>query len=179
MKAEFYIRQNQDNAVIAKLKTNQPLTSADVKVLEGILLGVCCQRFRQLILKETFARIGTAVFVKRQEMVRTVGRQGDVGVHRPGYCAVFRFDPEDVPVLCHVEGYQSRGLFQIHDAGGKETSDVGYRQGSRSGQLQAQAQPSRFVDFFPVVQGIDTDRNRCRTHHQFSFALLVLQDVQI
>ena len=37
MKAEFYIRQNQDNAVIAKLKTNQPLTSADVKVLEGIL----------------------------------------------------------------------------------------------------------------------------------------------
>ena len=37
MKAEFYIRQNQDNAVIAKLKTNQPLTSADVKVLENIL----------------------------------------------------------------------------------------------------------------------------------------------
>ena len=37
MKAEFYIRQNQDNAVIAKLKSNQPLTSADVEVLEGIL----------------------------------------------------------------------------------------------------------------------------------------------
>ena len=37
MKAEFYIRQNQDNEVIAKLKTNQPLTSADVKVLEEIL----------------------------------------------------------------------------------------------------------------------------------------------
>lgn len=37
MKAEFYIRQNQDNAVIAKLKSNQPLTSADVKVLEAIL----------------------------------------------------------------------------------------------------------------------------------------------
>ena len=37
MKAEFYIRQNQDNAVIAKLKTNQPLTSADVKILENIL----------------------------------------------------------------------------------------------------------------------------------------------
>ena len=37
MKAEFYVRQNQDNAVIAKLKTNQPLTSADVKVLEEIL----------------------------------------------------------------------------------------------------------------------------------------------
>ena len=37
MKAEFYIRQNQDNAVIAKLKTNQPLTDSDVKVLEEIL----------------------------------------------------------------------------------------------------------------------------------------------
>ena len=37
MKAEFYIRQNQDNAVIAKLKTNKPLTSADVKTLEEIL----------------------------------------------------------------------------------------------------------------------------------------------
>ena len=37
MKAEFYVRQNQDNAVIAKLKTNQPLTAADLKVLEGIL----------------------------------------------------------------------------------------------------------------------------------------------
>ena len=39
MKAEFYIRQNQDNAVIAKLKTNKPLTSADVKALEEILWG--------------------------------------------------------------------------------------------------------------------------------------------
>jgi type I restriction enzyme R subunit len=37
MKAEFYIRQNQDNAVISKLKTNKPLTSADVKALEEIL----------------------------------------------------------------------------------------------------------------------------------------------
>ena len=37
MKAEFYVRQHQDNAVIAKLKTNQPLTSDDVKTLEGIL----------------------------------------------------------------------------------------------------------------------------------------------
>ena len=37
MKVEFYIRQNQDNAVIAKLKGNKPLTSADVKVLEQIL----------------------------------------------------------------------------------------------------------------------------------------------
>ena len=36
-KAEFYIRQHQDNAVIAKLKTNVPLTGEDVKVLEGIL----------------------------------------------------------------------------------------------------------------------------------------------
>ena len=36
-KAEFYVRQHQDNAVIAKLKSNVPLTEADVKVLEGIL----------------------------------------------------------------------------------------------------------------------------------------------
>ena len=37
MKAEFYVRQHQDNAVIAKLRTNQPLTAADLKVLEKIL----------------------------------------------------------------------------------------------------------------------------------------------
>ena len=37
MKAEFYVRQHQDNAVIAKLKTNQPLTESDAKVLEEIL----------------------------------------------------------------------------------------------------------------------------------------------
>ena len=36
-KAEFYIRQHQDNAVIAKLKGNRPLTSVDVKALEAIL----------------------------------------------------------------------------------------------------------------------------------------------
>ena len=36
-KAEFYVRQHQDNAVIAKLKSNIPLTTEDVKVLEGIL----------------------------------------------------------------------------------------------------------------------------------------------
>ena len=36
-KAEYYVRQHQDNAVIAKLKSNMPLTSADVKVLEEIL----------------------------------------------------------------------------------------------------------------------------------------------
>ena len=36
-KAEFYIRQHQDNAVIAKLKSNQPLTTDDVKSLETIL----------------------------------------------------------------------------------------------------------------------------------------------
>ena len=36
-KAEFYVRQHQDNAVIAKLKSNQPLTSEDVKELESIL----------------------------------------------------------------------------------------------------------------------------------------------
>ena len=36
-KAEFYVRQHQDNAVIAKLKGNVPLTKADVKALETIL----------------------------------------------------------------------------------------------------------------------------------------------
>ena len=36
-KAEFYVRQHQDNAVISKLKSNQPLTSEDIKELEGIL----------------------------------------------------------------------------------------------------------------------------------------------
>lgn len=35
--AEFYIRQHQDNAAIAKLKSNVPLTAADVKELERIL----------------------------------------------------------------------------------------------------------------------------------------------
>lgn len=36
-KAEFYIRQHQDNIVIAKLKTNKPLTETDVESLEHIL----------------------------------------------------------------------------------------------------------------------------------------------
>ncbi len=36
-KAEFYVRQHQDNTVISKLKSNVPLTVEDVKVLEGIL----------------------------------------------------------------------------------------------------------------------------------------------
>ncbi len=36
-KAEYYIRQHQDNIAIAKLKTNQPLTSADMASLEEIL----------------------------------------------------------------------------------------------------------------------------------------------
>ena len=36
-KAEYYVRQHQDNEVIAKLKGNVPLTEADVKVLENIL----------------------------------------------------------------------------------------------------------------------------------------------
>ena len=36
-KAEFYVRQHQDNAVIAKLKSNVPLNSSDVKELEEIL----------------------------------------------------------------------------------------------------------------------------------------------
>lgn len=36
-KAEFYVRQHQDEAVIAKLKGNIPLTQDDVKALEQIL----------------------------------------------------------------------------------------------------------------------------------------------
>ena len=36
-KAEFYIKQHQDNIVIAKLKTNQPLTPLDISTLEDIL----------------------------------------------------------------------------------------------------------------------------------------------
>lgn len=36
-KAEYYIRQHQDNEAIAKLKTNQPLTTSDVENLEEIL----------------------------------------------------------------------------------------------------------------------------------------------
>ena len=36
-KAEFYIRQHQDHFVIAKLRSNVPLTSQDVKSLENIL----------------------------------------------------------------------------------------------------------------------------------------------
>ena len=36
-KAEYYIRQHQDNIVIAKLRSNKPLTSDDVKALENIL----------------------------------------------------------------------------------------------------------------------------------------------
>jgi len=36
-KAEYYVRQHQDNAVIAKLKSNVPLTGADLDVLEEIL----------------------------------------------------------------------------------------------------------------------------------------------
>ena len=36
-KAEFYVRQHQDNIAIAKLRTNQPLTEADIESLEQIL----------------------------------------------------------------------------------------------------------------------------------------------
>ena len=36
-KAEYYIREHQDNIVIAKLKTNIPLTKMDVQALEKIL----------------------------------------------------------------------------------------------------------------------------------------------
>lgn len=36
-KAEYYVRQHQDNEAIAKLKSNKPLTSEDIKILEDIL----------------------------------------------------------------------------------------------------------------------------------------------
>ena len=36
-KAEFYIRENQDNDVIKKLRTNQPLSHADIEELEKVL----------------------------------------------------------------------------------------------------------------------------------------------
>lgn len=36
-KAEYYVRQHQDHLVIAKLRTNKPLTKLDVQVLEKIL----------------------------------------------------------------------------------------------------------------------------------------------
>lgn len=36
-KAEYYVRGHQDNAAIAKLKSNQPLTEADIRSLEEIL----------------------------------------------------------------------------------------------------------------------------------------------
>ncbi len=36
-KAEFYVRQHQDNEVISKLKSNIPLNADDIKVLEQIL----------------------------------------------------------------------------------------------------------------------------------------------
>lgn len=36
-KAEYYVRQHQDNIVIAKLKTNKPLTANDISSLENIL----------------------------------------------------------------------------------------------------------------------------------------------
>ena len=36
-KAEYYVRQHQDNLVIAKLKKNKPMTQDDIKTLEKIL----------------------------------------------------------------------------------------------------------------------------------------------
>lgn len=36
-KAEYYVREHQDNAAIAKLKSNQPLMESDLKDLEEIL----------------------------------------------------------------------------------------------------------------------------------------------
>lgn len=37
VKAEFYVRQHQDEPAIAKLRSNVPLTPEDVKELETIL----------------------------------------------------------------------------------------------------------------------------------------------
>jgi len=37
MKAEYYVRQHQDQIVIAKLRSNIPLTALDIKALEDIL----------------------------------------------------------------------------------------------------------------------------------------------
>ena len=36
-KAEYYIKQHQDNIAIAKLKTNRPLTQTDLAMLEEVL----------------------------------------------------------------------------------------------------------------------------------------------
>lgn len=36
-KAEYYVREHQDNLVIAKLKRNEPLTEEDIRILEEIL----------------------------------------------------------------------------------------------------------------------------------------------
>ena len=38
-KAEYYVRQHQDDLVIAKLKKNKPMTQDDIKTLEKILWG--------------------------------------------------------------------------------------------------------------------------------------------
>jgi len=48
MKAEYYIREHQDNQVIKKLKTNKPLNSFDIKKLEKIL-------WRELGTKEQYS----------------------------------------------------------------------------------------------------------------------------
>ncbi len=37
MKAEYYVRQNQDQIAIKKLRTNLPLTKADIASLEKVL----------------------------------------------------------------------------------------------------------------------------------------------
>ena len=44
-KAEFYVRQHQDNAVIVKLKSNIPLTESDILDLERI--ARCARGFRK------------------------------------------------------------------------------------------------------------------------------------
>ncbi|MEI3472742.1 MAG: hypothetical protein V8Q93_05220 [Blautia faecis] len=58
-KAEYYIRQHQDNIAIAKLKTNKPLTPADVSVLEKVLWGEVGTKsdYEHEIEKQTYWRI--------------------------------------------------------------------------------------------------------------------------
>lgn len=52
-KAEYYVRQHQDNEAIAKLKSNQPLTSEDIKNLENIMWSEIGQN---KIMKQSMVR---------------------------------------------------------------------------------------------------------------------------
>ena len=99
-KAEYYVRQHQDNAVIAKLKSNVPLTSADVKVLEEILWSEVGTRqeyqaeygekplgefVREIVgLDMNAAKAAFSEFLNDESRQPTdLFRQSDRGVHRP------------------------------------------------------------------------------------------------